>query len=128
MLRVFLLKGSHMHLHVEEMTPEDKALCVKRSILREQLRKESKEANDGVVCCAYCQRKISKSTTYLSHIIPNSRGGETVADNVVLSCSSCCSSKQTETLEEWCSRLMVMQGEIQQLMTTRAYKAEKPAA
>ncbi|WP_437194188.1 HNH endonuclease [Planctomicrobium sp. SH527] len=117
-----------MQLHVEEMTPEEIELHTKRTILKAQLRGEAKAANDGEVFCTFCKCKLSNSGTRLSHIIPLSQGGETVAKNAVLSCQSCCDSKRARPLNEWCSHLMVMQGEIQQLMATRTHKAEKPAA
>ena len=48
--------------------------------------------------CIYCQ-----SSTNLSydHLIPRSRGGPDIADNVVLACKSCNSSKGNKGVYEW---------------------------
>jgi len=48
--------------------------------------------------CIYCQ-----SSTNLSydHLIPRSRGGPDIADNVVLACKPCNSSKGNKGVYEW---------------------------
>jgi hypothetical protein len=48
--------------------------------------------------CIYCQ-----SSTNLSydHLIPRSRGGPDIADNVVLACKTCNSSKGNKGVYEW---------------------------
>lgn len=48
--------------------------------------------------CIYCGTE-EKLTT--EHILPTSRGGEDIADNVVRVCKSCNSSKGSKRLYEW---------------------------
>lgn len=48
--------------------------------------------------CIYCGAKGPLTT---EHILPRSRGGEDVADNVVRVCKSCNSSKGAKGLYEW---------------------------
>ena len=52
--------------------------------------------NPGV--CIYCGAAESLTT---EHILPRSRGGEDVMDNVVRVCRSCNSSKGAKGLYEW---------------------------
>jgi len=51
--------------------------------------------------CFYCGAK-GKMT--IDHVIPISRGGKHVADNIVPACQSCNSSKGAKPLEEWHGR------------------------
>ena len=48
--------------------------------------------------CIYCGAAISLTT---EHILPRSRGGEDVTDNVVRVCKTCNSSKGAKGLYEW---------------------------
>jgi len=48
--------------------------------------------------CIYCGQEGALTT---EHILPRSRGGENVADNVVRVCKSCNSSKGAKGLYEW---------------------------
>ena len=48
--------------------------------------------------CVYCG-ETSKLTT--EHLIPRNRGGQDCADNLVLACQSCNSSKGTKGVFEW---------------------------
>lgn len=44
--------------------------------------------------CFYCQRKITRTTTVLDHVVPRSRGGGTSYRNLVACCPECNSSKR----------------------------------
>lgn len=48
--------------------------------------------------CIYCGADTNLTT---EHILPRSRGGENVADNVVRVCKSCNSAKGSKRLYEW---------------------------
>jgi len=48
--------------------------------------------------CIYCNSNANLS---YDHLIPRSRGGPDVADNVVMACRSCNSSKGNEGIYEW---------------------------
>ena len=52
---------------------------------------------DGL--CAYCGRPLSRF--HREHVIPRSRGGPSLADNLVASCASCNHRKRTKTLDEF---------------------------
>ena len=49
-------------------------------------------------CCAYCGKK-EKLT--VEHFIPISKGGNTIAKNILPICKSCNSSKQEKDFEKW---------------------------
>lgn len=48
--------------------------------------------------CTYCG---THEDLTLDHIHPESKGGETTADNLCTACKSCNSSKGVKTLQEW---------------------------
>lgn len=62
------------------------------------LRELKMQMVSDVKCCAYCG-----STNDLSwdHLIPRSKGGPDTADNHVLACKRCNSSKGTKGIYEW---------------------------
>jgi len=117
-----------LNIHVEELTPEEIELLNKRSRLKAQLRGDCKAAHEGKVICTYCRAELSQSRTYLSHIVPPAHGGTTDAKNVVLSCRSCCDSKDCRTLPEWIERLNDQLDGVHALMTAQASKTETEAA
>jgi hypothetical protein len=50
-------------------------------------------------CCEYChsQEKYSAQSFSIEHIIPRQIGGETIAENLALSCQGCNNHKATKT-------------------------------
>lgn len=48
-------------------------------------------------CCQYCGRKPAKDEITIDHVIPQSRGGLTLWDNVALACFECNSKKDDRT-------------------------------
>ena len=55
--------------------------------------------------CSYCGRKQSRSVKLTrDHVVPVSKGGKTVRENIVPSCARCNSSKSDNDMEEWYSR------------------------
>jgi len=56
--------------------------------------------------CQYCGVQCSLASVSIDHIIPRSKGGRTVWDNVVAACQSCNRSKGDSTLEE--SRMILI--------------------
>lgn len=66
---------------------------------------------DGGWSCKYCgldlvpsydnHDPLAPDTACIDHVFPESRGGKTKLDNLVLCCRSCNSSKGRKTLEEW---------------------------
>jgi len=62
-----------------------------------RLRKQAKK-RDGAIC-QYCNEPAPDGE--VDHIIPLSKGGLDVLDNLVWSCRSCNNSKGNKTLEEW---------------------------
>jgi len=52
--------------------------------------------------CSYCGRKQSRSVKLTKdHVVPVSKGGKTVRENIVPSCERCNSSKSGSDFEEW---------------------------
>lgn len=49
-------------------------------------------------CCEYChsQAKYAMQSFSIEHIVPSSRGGETVAKNLALACQGCNNHKYTK--------------------------------
>jgi 5-methylcytosine-specific restriction endonuclease McrA len=54
---------------------------------------------DGYMC-QYCQRKFPQSMLTLDHVVPRSRGGETVWENVATACKKCNIKKGNRTPHE----------------------------
>ena len=50
--------------------------------------------------CQYCKKKLSLDNSSIDHVIPRSKGGKNVWENVVLSCIPCNTKKGNKTLEE----------------------------
>lgn len=50
--------------------------------------------------CAYCDEILGRNAT-LDHIIPRSKGGETIATNLVACCLSCNSHKSSHPVFDW---------------------------
>jgi HNH endonuclease len=52
----------------------------------------------GNGCCEYCrsQAKFAIESLVIEHIIPISRGGETIAENLALACQGCNNYKYTK--------------------------------
>lgn len=49
--------------------------------------------------CQYCGRKFEPARLTIDHVIPRSRGGQTVWENVVAACTRCNDRKGDRTLE-----------------------------
>ncbi len=71
------------------------SLNVKNFIIDE---KEKLDASDA---CCYCG---SRSNLSLDHLIPQLKGGRHSADNLVVACRSCNSSKKALDLMEWMAK------------------------
>jgi 5-methylcytosine-specific restriction endonuclease McrA len=56
-------------------------------------------------CCQYCGRRFLRSDLNLDHVIPRSRGGTSIWENVVCSCHRCNRMKGGRTPEEAGMRL-----------------------
>lgn len=56
--------------------------------------------------CQYCGRRPGKDDLTIDHIVPKSRGGRTVWENVALACTTCNTKKGNRLLSE-CSMMPV---------------------
>lgn len=61
--------------------------------------RESIYTRDGYRCM-YCGNKFPKADLNIDHVLPKSRGGTTVWENVVCSCIDCNTKKEDRTLQE----------------------------
>lgn len=50
--------------------------------------------------CQYCQKKLTKGTSTLDHVVPRSKGGGLTWDNIVLCCMACNQKKGSKTLDQ----------------------------
>jgi 5-methylcytosine-specific restriction endonuclease McrA len=57
-------------------------------------------------CCQYCARQLPRSELNLDHVVPRSRNGASVWENVVCSCHRCNRTKGGRTPAEAGMRLM----------------------
>ena len=51
--------------------------------------------------CHYCKSEITAKTATMDHILPVSRGGRSVAGNVVAACKPCNTAKRDSLASEW---------------------------
>ena len=54
--------------------------------------------------CQYCGKKIHHPDC--DHVVPISKGGKSVLDNLVTACPFCNRSKGSKSLQEWCRGLV----------------------
>jgi 5-methylcytosine-specific restriction endonuclease McrA len=54
---------------------------------------------DGCRCC-YCGRRFQRAFLNYDHVLPRSRGGKTVFENIVTACFPCNSRKDNRTPQE----------------------------
>lgn len=57
--------------------------------------------------CAYCGIKLSEKEATVDHVIPRSKGGKTVWENIALSCGKCNRKKGNRTPKEAGMKLTV---------------------
>lgn len=53
--------------------------------------------------CAYCGADV-KDFPQCDHVVPRSRGGKSVLDNLATACKACNSGKRDRALDEWLAR------------------------
>ena len=58
--------------------------------------------------CQYCEKKLSKESATIDHIVPRSKGGSTTWENCVICCSDCNTKKGNKSLCEASMRLIKM--------------------
>ncbi len=58
-----------------------------------------KKKSSGI--CYYCKRKFKPNELTMDHIIPISRGGESIKENIVPCCKECNSKKKSLLPIEW---------------------------
>ena len=51
--------------------------------------------------CYYCSASVNAKTATMDHILPVSRGGRSVAGNVVAACKACNTAKRDHLASEW---------------------------
>ena len=56
--------------------------------------------------CQYCEKKLSRESATIDHVIPRSKGGQTTWENCVISCSDCNTKKGNKSLSETNMRLL----------------------
>lgn len=62
---------------------------------------ESNILKHGELTCNYCEERIDFGKDTIDHVIPTSRGGRDIFENIVIACFSCNSSKRDKLLSEW---------------------------
>lgn len=86
---------------MSEPIPNANSRAIRGNYVRDQIRKKVRKAvflRDGEKCM-YCQ--TTTGPWHLDHVLPVSRGGDSTADNLVVACVPCNSSKSDKTPEEW---------------------------
>lgn len=58
--------------------------------------------------CQYCSTRLPMSQLNYDHVTPRSKGGQTVWENIVMSCYKCNDKKADMTVEEAGMKLLVM--------------------
>jgi len=76
----------------------DETELVPKKVTKRRFRKSILHAWNGR--CAYCNEVLGRNST-LDHVLPRSKGGETVLTNLVACCFSCNSRKSSHPVFEW---------------------------
>lgn len=95
-------RNRHIRSYYRSLSPDERfrrstALRVERHGVRAEPYKRSEVFDAWGHRCIYCNAPAS----HLEHIIPLSRGGDDVRENVAPACSDCNLSKGDKTLVEW---------------------------
>ncbi len=51
--------------------------------------------------CYYCQKKIPSQLLTMDHVVPLSKGGLSIKNNIVTSCKECNTSKKNQLVWDW---------------------------
>jgi 5-methylcytosine-specific restriction endonuclease McrA len=51
--------------------------------------------------CTYCSNKVYRHNCTLDHVIPVSKNGSHIRENLVISCQNCNWTKESKTLQEF---------------------------
>jgi len=77
-------------------------MCQKRLYTQEEQRtiRDFKQVHKHDTC-HYCGNPLCETNTTVDHLLPYSRGGETIADNLVMACKKCNTDKADLTESEY---------------------------
>jgi 5-methylcytosine-specific restriction endonuclease McrA len=70
--------------------------------------------------CAYCGKELTISTLTKDHLIPTSKGGKHIWENVVACCKDCNSSKSDDTSKKWKPRIKPFKPTFYQMLDIRS--------
>lgn len=62
------------------------------------------------VSCTWCSRQLNSKTICFDHVVPITKGGQHVPENLTPSCKSCNSSKGNKLLNKWIKRPRIQLG------------------
>ena len=79
----------------------------KRTFSRSEIQSKLDEQNCK---CAYCSKEIDMTDAVGDHMIPHSRGGRTIYENLAVSCYDCNSMKSSLPWEGWVHAVKAMNG------------------
>ena len=80
---------------------DDKILYIQGDVNYENLMYSLAYSIHGYDKCSYCGQKLKKETRTLDHVYPRAWGGISVPDNLVPSCFSCNSRKNSMLAEQF---------------------------
>jgi len=61
--------------------------------------------------CWYCGTALNSENTHLDHIVPRSKQGPNIVENLSLSCGTCNISKMTVSVREFLDRVKHIEGD-----------------
>ena len=101
-----LIHASGNHLHSERLDVEVPSVIRLRYFVRVPYQRRAALSRRGVFLrdegrCQYCGRRAES----IDHVVPRSRGGEHVWENVVAACRRCNTNKRDRLLHETTMRL-----------------------
>jgi 5-methylcytosine-specific restriction endonuclease McrA len=110
--RVELSTGNVLHSAGGMEIPEPSILVLTHyKAVRENIRKSNigrlKVFTRYGFKCGYCGKKTPQRQLTLDHVIPQSRGGQTVPENLASSCKKCNNRKANRTPQEAGMRLLL---------------------
>lgn len=92
------IRDTYYRSHKEQYLASFAKRCALAGRVSKRVRQQLYESSNGV--CYLCGSTVAVDQWWVDHIVPVSRGGQTVEGNLAVSCQPCNRRKHTKLVEE----------------------------